>query len=143
MLNHCVFIGRLTREPELKYLPSGIAITKFSLAVDRNFKNKAGEKEADFIDIIVWRQLAEICANNLDKGRLVSVEGALQIRSYTDKEGNKRRAAEIIADNVYFLDYKKDNASGSNQGQNQSSGEGSTSFGHEVNLDDDPFLSTK
>jgi len=140
MLNHCVFIGRLTREPELKYTPSGLAVTWFTLAVDRNFKNKAGEKEADFIDIIAWRQLAEICANNLDKGRLVSVEGALQIRSYTDKEGNKRRAAEIIADNVFFLDHKKDNGAGGNQSQNPSSGSGASSFGHEVNLDDDiPF----
>jgi len=138
MLNHCVFIGRLTRDPELKYLQSGIAVTKFTLAVDRNFKNKAGEKEADFIDIIVWRQLAEICANNLDKGRLVSVEGTLQIRSYEDKEGHKRRAAEIIAENVYFLDYKKENSSGSNQGQTQSSG--TASFGTEVDLNDDiPF----
>ena len=117
-----------------------MAVTKFTLAVDRNYKNKAGEKEADFIDIIVWRQLAEICANNLDKGRLVSVEGTLQIRSYEDKEGHKRRAAEIIAENVYFLNYKKDNASGSNQGQNQSSEFGELSFGKEVNLNDDiPF----
>lgn len=115
-----------------------MAVTKFTLAVDRNYKNKAGEKEADFIDIIVWRQLAEICANNLYKGRLVSVEGALQIRSFTDKDGNKRKAAEIVADNVFFLDYKKDNYSGSNQGQTQSSG--TSSFGTEVDLNDDiPF----
>ena len=138
MLNRCVFIGRLTREPELKYTPSGLAVTKFTIAVDRRYKNKQGEKETDFIDIIAWRQLAEICANNLDKGRLVSVEGALQIRSYQDKEGNKRKAAEIVADNVFFLDRKKDNDSGSGQGHNQSSG--ASSFGHEVALDDDiPF----
>jgi len=138
MLNRCVFIGRLTREPELKYTPAGLAVTKFTIAVDRRYKNKQGEKETDFIDIISWRQLAEICANNLDKGRLVSVEGALQIRSYQDKEGNKRKAAEIVADNVFFLDHKKDNDSGGSQGQHRSSG--TSSFGHEVALDDDiPF----
>ena len=138
MLNRCVFIGRLTREPELRYTPSGIAVTKFTIAVDRRYKNKQGEKETDFIDIIVWRQLAEICANNLDKGRLVSVEGQLQIRSYEDKQSVKRKAAEIIAENVFFLDSKKNNDSGSSQGQNQSSGV--SSFGHEVQLDDDiPF----
>jgi len=138
MLNRCVFIGRLTREPELKYTPSGLAVTKFTIAVDRSYKNKQGEKETDFIDIIAWRQLAEICANNLDKGRLVSVEGALQIRNYQDKEGNKRKVAEIVADNVFFLDHKKDNDSGISQGQNRSSG--ASSFGHEVALDDDiPF----
>ncbi len=139
MLNHCVFIGRLTRDPELRYTPSGLAVTKFTLAVDRNYKNKAGEKDADFIDIIVWRQLAEICANNLEKGRLVSVEGALQIRSYDDKQSVKRKAAEIIADNVFFLDSKK-NHEGHGQGQGQNQSSGVSSFGHEINLDDDiPF----
>ncbi len=103
MLNRIILIGRLTRDPELRFTNSGIAVASFTLAVDRKYKNAAGEKETDFIDIVAWRQLGETCANYLSKGRLAAVEGSLQIRSYETKDGQKRKAAEVIADSVQFL----------------------------------------
>ena len=108
MLNKIILIGRLTRDPELRYTASGIPVAKFNLAVDRPFKNQKGEREADFIDIETWRGLAENCANHLGKGRLVAVEGRLQIRSYDDNQGIRRKAAEVVADNVRFLDRAKE-----------------------------------
>ena len=103
MLNRIVLIGRLTRDPELRYTQSGVAVASFTLAVDRKFKNQAGEREADFIPVVVWRQAAEACNTYLAKGKLAAVDGRLQIRNYEDKEGNKRLAAEVVADNVWFL----------------------------------------
>jgi single-strand DNA-binding protein len=114
MLNRVVLIGRLTADPQLRYAQTGSAVANFTLAVERTFKNQSGEKEVDFINIVAWNKLAEVCANNLDKGRLVAVEGRLQIRSY-EYEGQKRKAADIIADNVRFLDYRKDNSKQSDQ----------------------------
>ena len=105
-MNRIILIGRLTAEPELKYTKSSIAVSSFTLAVDRRFKNKDGEKEADFINIVVWRQQAEHCANYLSKGSKCAVEGSLQIRSYVAKDGTKRYVAEVVADNVEFLDNK-------------------------------------
>lgn len=104
MLNKVILIGRLVADPQLRYTQSGIAVTNFTLAVDRPFVGQGGEREADFIDIVTWRKLAETCANHLNKGRLVAVEGRLQIRSYDDQNGIRRKAAEIVADNVRFLD---------------------------------------
>lgn len=106
MLNQIILIGRLTRDPELRYTPSGVPVTHFTLAVDRPFANQAGEREADFIDIIVWRKLAEICAQNLVKGRLVATSGRLQVRSYETQDGQRRKVAEVIAEDVRFLDRK-------------------------------------
>lgn len=103
MLNRIVLIGRLTRDPSLRYTNQGTAVCSMNLAVDRKFKNAAGEKETDFIDIVAWRQLGENCANYLSKGKLAAVEGSMQIRSYEDKDGNKRRVAEVLADSVQFL----------------------------------------
>ncbi|NLB52659.1 MAG: single-stranded DNA-binding protein [Syntrophomonadaceae bacterium] len=100
MLNRVILIGRLTRDPELRYLQNGTAVASFTLAVDRKYN----KEETDFIDIVAWRQLAEHCANYLSKGRLVAVEGRLQIRSYEDKEGQKRKSAQVVADDVRFLD---------------------------------------
>lgn len=108
MLNKVVLIGRLTRDPELRYTGTGVAVTSFSLAVDRPFKNQQGERDTDFIRIVAWRKLAELCANNLGKGRLIAVDGRLQIRSYDDREGIRRQSAEVIADNITFLDWPKD-----------------------------------
>ena len=105
MLNSVTLIGRLTRDVELRYTPSGVAVARFNLAVERSFKNAKGEREADFIDIVVWRKAAEVVANNLGKGRLVAVEGNLQIRSYDDREGIRRKAAEINASKVRFLNW--------------------------------------
>ncbi|HVK04722.1 MAG TPA: single-stranded DNA-binding protein [Armatimonadaceae bacterium] len=112
MLNRVVLIGRLATEPELKYTPSGIAVTQFRLAVGRPLSAEAraqgNEPQADFIDIVAWRQNAEYAANYLSKGRLVAVEGRLQIREYVDREGQRRRAAEIVSDNIKGLDRPKD-----------------------------------
>lgn len=107
MLNRIVLVGRLTRDPELRYTPSGTPTAGFTLAVDRPFANQQGEKETDFIDIVTWRKLAEMCGQYLAKGRLVALEGRLQIRSYETKEGQKRKVAEVVADNVRFLDKGK------------------------------------
>lgn len=109
MLNHIVLMGRLVRDPELRHTQSGTAIASFTLAVDRDFKDKqTGEKATDFIDIVAWRQTAEFVSRYFTKGRMAVVEGRLQIRDWTDKEGGKRRSAEVIADNVYFGDSKRD-----------------------------------
>ena len=109
MLNHIVIMGRLTRDPELRRTGSGIAVASFTLAVDRDFSGKeGGEKEVDFIDCVAWRQTGEFVSKYFSKGRMAVVDGRLQIRNYTDKDGNKRKAAEVIADHVYFGDSKKD-----------------------------------
>lgn len=109
MLNHIVLMGRLVRDPELRHTQSGTAVASFSLAVDRDFKDRnTGEKATDFIDIVAWRQTAEFVSRYFTKGRMAVVEGRLQIRDWTDKEGGKRRSAEVIADNVYFGDSKRD-----------------------------------
>jgi len=102
MLNRVVLIGRLTKDPDMRQTQSGIAVCNFTLAVDRGFKNAQGERETDFIDITAWRQLAENCANYLAKGKLAAVDGRLEIRSY-EKDGQKRKAAAVVADNVRFL----------------------------------------
>lgn len=107
MLNRVVLIGRLTRDPELRFTQSGIAVCTFSLAVDRNFKSASGERETDFIDIVVWRQQGENCANYLSKGKLAAVDGQLRVRNYETQDGQKRRAYEVVADNVRFLSPKE------------------------------------
>ena len=112
MLNKIIIMGRLTADPELRRTGSGIAVTSFTLAVDRDFSSKeGGEKETDFIDCVAWRNTGEFVANYFTKGRMAVVAGRLQIRIYTDKDGNKRRAAEVIADNVYFGDSKNSSTS--------------------------------
>ena len=109
MLNHIIVMGRLTRDPELRRTGSGVAVTSFTLAVDRDFGNReSGEKETDFIDCVAWRQTGEFVSKYFAKGRMAVVSGRLQIRPWTDKEGNKRRTAEIVADNVYFGDSKRE-----------------------------------
>ena len=107
MLNHITVMGRLTRDPELRRTGSGVAVSNFTVAVDRDFKNASGEKETDFIDCVAWRQTGEFVSKYFTKGRMAVVSGRLQIRSYTDKDGNNRRAAEVVADNVYFGDSKQ------------------------------------
>ena len=102
-LNKVILIGRLTRDPELRSTESGAELCRFTLAVDRPYTKQNGEKEADFINIVAWRRLAEVCAKYLAKGRLAAIEGRLEIRSYTNREGEPRRAAQVVADNVQFL----------------------------------------
>lgn len=105
MLNRVILIGRLTRDPELRYTPAGVAVTQFTLAVDRPFSNQQNQqREADFLNIVTWRQLAETCANYLRKGRLTAVEGRIQVRNYDNNEGKRVYVTEIIADNVRFLE---------------------------------------
>ena len=99
MLNHIVLMGRLTRDPELRRTGSGIAVASFTLAVDRDFASQGGEKETDFVDIVAWRSTAEFVSKYFTKGRMAVVSGRLQIRNWQDKEGNKRRSAEVVADN--------------------------------------------
>ena len=111
MLNKIILMGRLTRDPELRRTQSGTAVTSFSLAVDRDFKSQSGEKETDFIDIVAWRGTAEFVSKYFTKGRMAVVEGRLQIRDWTDRDGGKRRSAEVIADNVYFGDSKREGGS--------------------------------
>ena len=120
MLNHIIIMGRLTRDPELRRTGSGVAVTSFSLAVDRDFTPKdGGERETDFIDCVAWRSTGEFVSKYFSKGRMAVVSGRLQIRSWTDKEGNKRRTAEVVADNVYFGDSRqRDDSSSGNYGGN-------------------------
>ena len=114
MLNHITIMGRLTRDPELRRTGSGVAVASFTVAVDRDFgKNENGEKETDFIDCVAWRQTGEFVSKYFTKGRMAVVSGRLQIRNWTDKDGNKRRSAEVIADNVYFGDSKREGDTGS------------------------------
>ena len=107
MLNHIVIMGRFVRDPELRRTGSGVAVASFTLAVDRDFTSKdSNEKETDFIDCVAWRQAGEFVSKHFTKGRMACVSGRLQLRNWTDKDGNKRRNAEVIADNVYFADSK-------------------------------------
>ena len=119
MLNKIFIMGRLTRDPELRRTQNGTAVTSFSLAVDRDFKSQSGEKETDFIDVVAWRSTAEFVAKYFTKGRMAVVEGRLQIRDWKDKDGNNRRSAEVVADNIYFGDSKRDNADGGSFNQSQ------------------------
>ena len=117
MLNHIVIMGRLARDPELRRTGSGIAVTSFRLAVDRDFAPKdGGERETDWIDCVAWRQTGEFVSKYFTQGRMAVVSGRLQIRNWTDKDGNKRSSAEVVADNVYVGDSKRDDHAGSAYG---------------------------
>lgn len=117
MLNKILIMGRLTRDPELRRTGSGTAVTSFSLACDRDFKSQSGEKETDFIEVVAWKNTAEFVSKYFSKGRMAVVDGRLQIRDWTDKAGNKRTTAEVVADNVYFADSKR-SESNDNQREN-------------------------
>ena len=124
MLNHIVLMGRLTRDPELRRTGSGVAVASFTLAVDRDYAAQGAEKETDFVDIVAWRSTAEFVSKYFTKGRMAVVEGRLQIRAWQDKEGNNRRSAEVVADNVYFGDSRRDSdgSSGGNYANNSYGG---------------------
>jgi single-strand DNA-binding protein len=119
MLNRVILIGRLVKDPELRYTPAGVAVCTMTLAVDRPFTNQNKEKEADFIPIVTWRQLAENCANYLKKGRLAAVEGRMQVRNYDNNEGRRVYVTEIIADNVRFLESPNSGGGSGNTGGSQ------------------------
>ena len=117
MLNRIIIMGRLVRDPELRTTQSGTSVTSFTLAVDRDFKNReSGEKGTDFIDVVAWRQTAEFVCKYFTKGRMAIAEGRLQIREWKDKDGNNRRTAEVVAENVHFGDSKRDGAGESGYG---------------------------
>ena len=119
MLNHITIMGRLTRDPELRRTGSGIAVASFTVAVDRDFGGRdGGEKETDFIDCVAWRQTGEFVSKYFTKGSMIVVSGRLQIRGWTDKDGNKRRTAEVVADNVYFGESRRNSEGGNAYGGN-------------------------
>ena len=119
MLNHITIMGRLTRDPELRRTGTGLAVASFTVAVDRDFSGRdGGEKETDFIDCVAWRQTGEFVSKYFTKGSMIVVSGRLQIRSWTDKDGNKRRTAEVVADNVYFGESRRSNEGNSSYGGN-------------------------
>ena len=117
MLNHIVLMGRLTRDPELRYTGSNVPVASFSIAVDRDFgRGENGEKQTDFINVSAWRQTGEFVSKYFTKGSMIVVSGRLQIRNWNDKDGNKRRSAEVVADNVYFGESKRSSDAGSAYG---------------------------
>lgn len=130
MLNHIDLMGRLTRDPELRRTGSGIAVANFALAVDRDFKSQSGEKETDFIDCVAWRSTAEFVSKYFKKGSMAVVSGRLTISVWDDKDGNKRRTAEIVADNIYFGSSKREAESGTTAGEYTGGGytQGESSF---------------
>ena len=136
-MNRVTLVGRLTAKPELRYTGSNLPYARFTIAVNRTFKNNDGQTDADFINVIVWRKQAENVCNFLDKGRLVSVDGRLQTGSYTDKDGNRRYTTDVVADSVQFLESKNNgNVSASNVGPSPYDYQDATP---EVNVSDDPF----
>lgn len=139
ILNRVILIGRTTRDPELRYTPAGVAVTQFTLAVDRQFSGGEGrEREADFIPVVTWRQLAETCANYLKKGRLTAVEGRIQVRNYENNEGKRVYVTEIIADNVRFLESgNRESGSGNGGGSSRNGSNDGNRSGQSSN---DPFL---
>lgn len=157
MLNRVILIGRLTRDPELRYTPAGVAVTQFTIAVDRPFSNQQNQREADFIPVVTWRQLAETCANYLRKGRLTAVEGRIQVRNYDNNEGKRVYVTEVIAENVRFLESANSganrdefsggasggggggNANGFGNGGGNSGGGGNRYGGNRNNNNQDPF----
>ncbi|MNZ81268.1 Single-stranded DNA-binding protein ssb [compost metagenome] len=129
MLNRVILIGRLTRDPELRYTPAGVAVTQFTIAVDRPFTSGQGEREADFIPVVTWRQLAETCANYLRKGRLTAVEGRIQVRNYENNEGRRVYVTEVIADNVRFLESNREGGAAREEGGGSSYSGGTSNGG--------------
>ena len=136
MLNKIIIMGRLTRDPELRRTGSGTAVTSFSLACDRDFKSQIGDKETDFIEVVAWKNTAEFASKYFSKGRMAVVEGRLQIRDWTDKAGNKRTTAEVVADSVYFADSKR-SESNDNQRENFNALSGRLSDDFVAALNDD------
>jgi single-strand DNA-binding protein len=134
MLNRVVLVGRLTKDPELKYTPNGIAVANFILAVNRPFSNQQGEREADFIQCVVWRKPAENVANFLKKGSLAGVDGRLQTRSYENNQGQRVYVVEVMCESVQFLEPKGSNNRSQNNGQQQNH-----QYQQQPNFNDDPF----
>ncbi|WP_232698024.1 single-stranded DNA-binding protein [Brevibacillus daliensis] len=141
MLNRVILIGNLTKDPELRYTPNGVAVTTFTLAINRPYSGANGDKETDFINIVAWRQLADLCANYLRKGRKAAVEGRLQTRSYDNKEGKKVYVTEVVADNVQFLSSREagEGNTGYDSGQGYGSRPAAASRNNNNDQHSDPF----
>lgn len=147
MMNRAILVGRLTKDPELRYTPNGVAVATFTLAVNRNYTNQQGEREADFINCVAWKRIAENVANYLRKGSLVGVDGRIQTRNYEAQDGRRVYVTEVLAESVQFLEPKGSsnnggNDFGGNQGENQGENQGGTSntnLGGYTRLNEDPF----
>lgn len=140
MLNRVILIGRLTRSPEMRYVNDGVAVARFTLAVDRPYTNSNGEREADFIDIVAWRKLAEHCTRYLQKGQLAAVEGRIEVQSYEDRDGNRRRVWRVVAENVKFLDRRRSEAETASEAGQGEVPPGDLGLGDEVpDAEDIPF----
>lgn len=138
-MNKVCLVGRLTAKPELRYTNSNVAYTRFTVAVNRTFNNAQGEREADFINVIVWRRAAENVANYLDKGSQVSIDGRIQTGSFTDKDGNKRYTTDVVADNVQFLDSRRQNNDAPSNNSTPYDYQEAPAPSNDVNIDEDPF----
>lgn len=123
MLNVVALIGRLTRDPELRYTPSNVAVASFSIAVDRSYVKQGAERQTDFINIVAWRSTAEFVCKYFKKGNLIAIQGSLQYRKYTDKDGNNRTAIDVVADNVHFVESKSASSGGGSFSPPQDTGE--------------------
>jgi len=138
-MNVVALIGRMVADPELKYTPSGIAVTTFTIAVDRRFKNESGEKQADFFDVVAWRQRAEYASNYLVKGQRVSVEGSLQQRNWVQQDGQKRSKIEVVAENLQGLDRPQGNQAGGAPSKDEQAVSAPPAVEAESDMDYDPF----
>lgn len=139
MMNRVVLVGRLTKDPDLRYTPNGVAVANFTLAVNRPFKNQEGEQEADFISVVVWRRQAENAANFLNKGSLAGVDGRMQTRSYDNNQGQRVFVTEVMAESVQFLEPKGSGNGSNSNGSYQSNSRGGGSSQNRSNGKDDPF----
>ena len=141
-MNKVLLIGRLTKDPELRYTQSGTAVASFTLAVNRRFSNQSGEREADFINCVAWQKSAEFVANYFRKGQQMALEGRLQVRSYDGNDGQRRWVTEVVAEQIEFVGYKNENGSGRQDYQNNNASAGSSlGLGEEIVFDDNdlPF----
>ncbi|MFB1100527.1 single-stranded DNA-binding protein [Terribacillus sp. JSM ZJ617] len=139
MLNRVVLVGRLTKDPELRYTPNGVAVANFTLAVNRPFSNQSGEREADFINCVVWRRPAENLANFMSKGSLVGVDGRVQTRSFDNQEGNRVYVTEIVADSVQFLETKSGSQGGGQSSSGYSNRNSNTNSNNNTNYNDNNY----
>lgn len=140
MINRVILVGRLTKDPDLRYTPNGVPVATFTLAVNRNFSNQQGERETDFLNCVVWRQQAENVANYLKKGNLAGVDGRIQTRNYEGQDGKRVYVTEILAESVQFLEPKGSRSGGEGNQGNQSN-RGNQGGGNYTKIDDDPFSS--
>ncbi len=139
MINTAILMGRLTADPELRHTPNDIPVTSFTLAVNRSYVKSGSERQTDFIDVVAWRSTAEFVSRYFSKGQLVAVEGSIQTRTYQDKDGNNRKAVEVVANNVHFAEPKRDNSNNNIQNENNYSQNNEQTSNSYSNGDSDDF----